>query len=68
MGVYDRHILEQVGVEPAQTKADAIAMEISWTSAYVQAAGGCTVMFPTSPMPTQQGLQKTRAREPRAEQ
>ena len=63
MGVYDRHILEQVGIEPAQTKADAIAMEISWTSAYVQAAGGCAVMFPDLSDANATGIEPRHGRE-----
>jgi hypothetical protein len=45
-GVYERHVIEQVGVPVVTDKAHSILLEIDWNRRYVDIAGEPTVLFP----------------------
>ena len=45
-GVYERKVIEQIGVPIMTDKADSIRHEISWHELYFKAAGELTVLFP----------------------
>ena len=46
LGVYERKVLEAVGIPQISTKRQAVEAEIWWTRAYVEAAGQVPVLFP----------------------
>ena len=46
LGVYERKILEEVGVPNLCSKREAVEAEIWWTKAYCEAAGNVPVLFP----------------------
>lgn len=46
LGVYERKVLERVGVPQIGSKREAVEAEIWWTQAYCQAAGDVPVLFP----------------------
>lgn len=46
MGVYDRHLLHQVGLPEVTDKRHSIALELEWTRAYCAAARQVDVLFP----------------------
>jgi len=45
-GVYERWVIEQIGVPVMADKRDAILHEIKWHKSYVEVAGQPTVLFP----------------------
>lgn len=45
-GVYERAVLEQVGVPAVASKRDSVQLEVEWCNKYVEAAGGVPVLFP----------------------
>jgi hypothetical protein len=45
-GVYERHIIERVGVPSVKDKAHSILLEIDWHRRYVEVGGEPTVLFP----------------------
>lgn len=45
-GVYERSVLQQVGVPVVASKRDAVRLEVDWCNSYVEAAGGVPVLFP----------------------
>jgi hypothetical protein len=45
-GVYERHVIERIGVPTVKDKADSILLEIDWHRRYVDVAGEPTVLFP----------------------
>lgn len=45
-GIYERSVIEQIGVPVMADKRDAIRNEIDWHKAYVQVAGEPVVLFP----------------------
>lgn len=45
-GVYERSVLERVGVPTVASKRDAVRLEIEWCGKYVEAVGGVPVLFP----------------------
>lgn len=45
-GVYERSIIEQIGVPKITTKREAIDNEIAWHKSYVEVAGEPVVLFP----------------------
>jgi hypothetical protein len=45
-GVYERSVIEQIGVPVMKDKRDAIHHEIEWHKRYVGVAGEPTVLFP----------------------
>jgi hypothetical protein len=45
-GVYERSVIEQIGVPVMADKRDAILHEIKWHKSYVEVAGEPTVLFP----------------------
>lgn len=45
-GVYERGIIEQIGIPEINTKLEAVLAEKWWHEAYVNAAGAPTVLFP----------------------
>jgi hypothetical protein len=45
-GVYERSVIEQIGVPVMADKREAILNEIDWHKAYVEIAGEPTVLFP----------------------
>lgn len=45
-GVYERNIIEQIGVPVISTKREAVQAERWWHEAYVQVSGTPTVLFP----------------------
>jgi hypothetical protein len=45
-GVYERSVIERIGVPLMADKRDAIRNEVEWHKAYVQVAGEPTVLFP----------------------
>lgn len=46
LGVYEREILEKVGIPNICSKREAVEAEIWWTKAYCEAAGDVPVLFP----------------------
>jgi hypothetical protein len=44
--VYERHVIERIGVPTVKDKADSILLEIDWHRRYVDVAGEPTVLFP----------------------
>lgn len=45
-GVYERDVLERVGVPVVESKRDAVRCEVEWTRAYCAEAGDVPVLFP----------------------
>jgi hypothetical protein len=45
-GVYERWVIEQIGIPVMESKLDAIHNEIAWHKEYVNVAGKPTVLFP----------------------
>lgn len=45
-GIYERHIIEQIGVPQIDTKFAAVQAERSWHEAYVRQGGEPRVLFP----------------------
>jgi hypothetical protein len=45
-GVYERHIIERIGVPVVKDKAHSILLEIDWHRRYVEASVEPTVLFP----------------------
>jgi hypothetical protein len=45
-GVYERTVIEQIGIPVISDKRDAIAHEIDWHKRYVEVAGKPAVLFP----------------------
>jgi hypothetical protein len=45
-GVFERCVLERVGVPVVGSKRDAVRLELEWCAEYVEAAGGVPVLFP----------------------
>lgn len=45
-GVYERHVIERVGLPVVKDKAHSILLEIDWHRQYVDVAGEPTVLFP----------------------
>jgi hypothetical protein len=45
-GVYERSVIEQIGVPEINTKREAIDNEIAWHKRYVEVAGEPVVLFP----------------------
>jgi hypothetical protein len=45
-GVYERWVIEQIGIPVMTDKADAISNEITWHQSYVKTVGELTVLFP----------------------
>lgn len=45
-GVFERSVLEKVGVPVVASKRDAVRLEVDWSNRYVEAAGGVPVLFP----------------------
>ena len=45
-GVYERSVIEEIGVPVMADKRDAIRNEIDWNKAYVEVAGEPPVLFP----------------------
>jgi hypothetical protein len=45
-GVYERWVIEQIGVPIISDKRDAIRNEIDWHKSYVEVAGNPQVLFP----------------------
>ena len=45
-GVYERSVIEQIGVPVMADKRDAIRHEIDWHKRYVEVSGEPTVLFP----------------------
>lgn len=45
-GVYQRSVIEQVGIPQVQDKEHSILLEIDWHRKYVSVAGEPTVLFP----------------------
>jgi hypothetical protein len=45
-GVYERWVIEQIGIPVMGSKLDAIANEIAWHKDYVRVAGEPKVLFP----------------------
>ena len=45
-GVYERWVIEQIGIPVTETKLEAIQNEIAWHKEYVRVAGEPTVLFP----------------------
>jgi len=45
-GVYERHIIERVGVPSVKDKAHSILLEIDWHRRYVEVGGEPKVLFP----------------------
>jgi hypothetical protein len=45
-GVYERSVIEQIGVPEIKTKREAIDNEIAWHMSYVEVAGQLVVLFP----------------------
>jgi hypothetical protein len=45
-GVYERAVIEQIGIPVTTGKRDAIAQEIEWHKSYVAVSGEPTVLFP----------------------
>lgn len=45
-GVYERWVIEQIGIPITESKLDAIHNEIAWHKEYVRVAGKPTVLFP----------------------
>lgn len=46
LGVYERKVLQKVGVPNICSKREAVEAEIWWTQAYCEAAGDVPVLFP----------------------
>jgi hypothetical protein len=46
MGVYDRALLQEVGIPHVTDKRHAIRLEVEWTQAYCAVAASITVLFP----------------------
>lgn len=46
LGVYEREVLERVGIPKINSKREAVEAEIWWTKAYCEAAGDVPVLFP----------------------
>jgi hypothetical protein len=45
-GVYERSVIEQIGVPEIKSKREAIDNEIAWHKSYVEVAGKPVVLFP----------------------
>lgn len=45
-GVYERAVIEKIGIPDIKTKLDAVLAERWWHEAYVRVAGAPTVLFP----------------------
>ena len=45
-GIYERRIIEQIGIPVIESKLDAIENEIAWHKDYVRVAGEPKVLFP----------------------
>jgi hypothetical protein len=45
-GVYERHVIDRIGVPVVKDKAHSILLEIDWHRRYVEASGEPTVLFP----------------------
>jgi hypothetical protein len=45
-GIYERSVIEKIGLPVTTDKQDAIRNEIDWHKAYVEIAGKPTVLFP----------------------
>lgn len=45
-GVYERHVIEDIGVPVIESKFDAVQAERYWHESYVQCNGEPTVLFP----------------------
>ena len=45
-GVYERHIIDRIGVPTVEDKAHSILLEIDWHRRYVEASVEPTVLFP----------------------
>lgn len=45
-GVYERHVIERVGIPVVRDKAHSILLEIDWHRQYVEVGGEPTVLFP----------------------
>ncbi len=45
-GVYERHVIDRIGVPVVKDKAHSILLEIDWHRQYVEASGEPTVLFP----------------------
>ena len=45
-GVYERHIIDRIGVPVVEDKAHSILLEIDWHRRYVEASVEPTVLFP----------------------
>lgn len=45
-GVYERHVIERIGVPTVKDKDHSILLEIDWHRRYVDVAGEPTVLFP----------------------
>jgi hypothetical protein len=45
-GIYERSVIEQIGVPQIKTKREAIDSEIAWHKSYVEVAGEPVVLFP----------------------
>lgn len=45
-GVYERWVIEKIGIPTIIDKADSISKEITWHHQYFQAVGEMTVLFP----------------------
>ena len=46
LGVYERKVLNSMGIPQIVTKREAVEAEIWWTQHYVKAAGSVPVLFP----------------------
>ena len=46
LGVYERKVLQQVGIPEIRSKREAVEAEIWWTKAYCAEAGNVPVLFP----------------------
>lgn len=62
MGVYDRTLLEAVGVPDVISKEHSIRLELEWTRAYCDAAGSVKVMFPDLSDANALGIQQRHGR------
>lgn len=45
-GIYERHIIEQIGVPTIHTKLEAVEAERHWHESYVKVSGEPPVLFP----------------------
>ena len=45
-GVYQRSVVERIGIPEVKDKQDSILLEIDWHRRYVEASGEPTVLFP----------------------